>query len=91
MHAMGIKSGSLQEATATRLQEVYLDIIPMIFSRDTTDRHKLSRYVLKDILGCPVGCCLIVCIWAGAKGNPTEQLYSDQATLIRERRHNNQI
>ena len=47
-----------------------------------TDRLKLSRYVLEDLLNCKVDCWIIVCIQTGAQGNPTEASYSDQARSI---------
>ena len=69
---------SLHEAPASRLRDVDLDIVSTSFSHDTTDCQELSGYVLEDVLVCPVGCCVIICIRADAHGNPTEQSYSDQ-------------
>ncbi len=79
----------MQEARASCLCEVDLNVTPTLFSRDSTDHHELSRYVLEDLLTCPVGCRLIVCIRAGATGNPTEQSYYDQAMHIVQRRKEN--
>ncbi len=79
----------MEEACASCLCEVDLDVIPSSFSWTATDRHELSRYVLEDLLSCPVGCRLIVCIRAGATGNPTEVSYSDQAMHILQRRKEN--
>ncbi len=64
------KSALINEACASRLCDIDLNIIPTTFSHDTTDWHELSQYVLEDVLTCPVGCCLSVCICAGANGNP---------------------
>ena len=44
------------------LWDVDLGVAPTSFSQDTTARHELSRYVLEDILSCPVGCRIIMCI-----------------------------
>ncbi len=82
MRATRKKSASMHEARASCLRDVDLDITPTLFSRDTTDRHKLSRYVLEDLLSCTVGCWIIVCIHSGAHGNQTEESYSEQAQCI---------
>ena len=65
--------------------------MPTACSGDTTDCQELSCYVLEDVLACPVGCHLIICIHANAHGNPTQQSYSDQAMHISDSRktHNN--
>jgi hypothetical protein len=76
------KSELMQEVRASRLCDVDLDITPTSFSRDSTDRHELSRYVLKDVLSCPISCRIIVCICYGAKGDPTEESYSNQERHI---------
>jgi hypothetical protein len=55
------------------------------------DCHKLSWYVLEDVLGCPVGCCLLICFFAGANGDSTEVLYCDQAKNITKRRNKRNI
>jgi hypothetical protein len=68
------KSALINEALASCLCNIDLNVTPTTFSRDTTNRHKLSRYVLEDVLTCPVGCCLIVCIHEGANGSPTKRL-----------------
>ena len=61
------------ESCASRLCEINLDLTaPASFSLKSSDRHELSRYVLEDLLSCPVGSCLIVCIRVGATGNPTK-------------------
>ena len=87
--AMQKKSTSMDKARASRLCEVDLDVIPSLFSRMATDCHELSRYVLEDLLSCPIGCCLTVCIRAGATVNLTEVSYSDQAMHILQRRNEN--
>ncbi len=76
------KSALLNEAQASCLCNVDLGVTPTSFSLATTDHHKLSWYVLKDALGCPVGCCLLIHICTCANGNPTKVLYSDQAKHI---------
>ena len=76
------KSAAMIDARASRLRDVDLDVAPTSFSRDTTDRHKLSRYIEEDFLSCPVGSWIIVCIWSGVEGDPTETSYSDQAKCI---------
>jgi hypothetical protein len=77
------------ESRTSRLREINLDLTaPALFSLESSDRHKLSQYVLEDLLSCPVGSCLIVCIRVGAGGNPTELSYSEQAMhIVKERKH----
>ncbi len=76
------KSELMQEARASRIRDVDLDVAPTSFLRDSTDCHELSRYVLEDVLSCPVGCRIFVCIRSGAKGDLTEESYSNQARHI---------
>ncbi len=77
----------MDNARASRLRDVDLDITPSSFSRDTTDHHELSRYILKDLKSCPVGCRIIVCVRPGAHGNPTAVSYSDQAKSFASSRY----
>ena len=77
---------SLHKARASRLHDVDLDIVPTAFSHDTTDCQELSRYVLEDVLACPVGCRVIICICVNAHRNPTKESYSDQAKCISDSR-----
>ncbi len=76
------KSAAMNDAWASCLQDVDLDVAPTSFSRDTTDCHKLSQCILEDSLSCPVGCWISVCIWSGSEGDPTKTSYSDQAKCI---------
>jgi hypothetical protein len=85
------KSALINEACVSCLRNINLDIIPTTFSRDTSDRHKLSHYILEDVLTCPIGCCLIVCICAGANRNPTKRSYLDQAKQFSDKRKENNI
>ncbi len=85
------KSASLRKARASQLRHVDLDIVPTTFSRDTTDRQELSCCVLEDVLACPVGCHVIICICADAHGNPTKESYSDQVTRISDSRKTHNI
>ena len=82
----------MQDARASRLCDIDLDVTPTAFSLATTDRHELSRYILEDLLSHQVGCRFIVCIRvSSATGNPTEASYSDQALhIIEQRKCNNQ-
>ena len=79
----------MQDARASRLREINLDVTPTSFSSATTDRHELSRYVLEDFLSCKVGCHFIACIRVSAFRTPTEASYSDQALHIVEQRKRN--
>jgi len=56
----------MQDARASRLRELDLDVTLTSFSSATTDRHELSRYVLEDLLSCKVGCRFIACIRVSA-------------------------
>ena len=46
------KAAAMQDARASHLRELDLDVTPTSFSSATTDRHELSRYVLEDLLSC---------------------------------------
>ncbi len=81
----------MNEARASPLHDINHDIILTTISRDTIDRHKLSRYVLEDVLMCPVGRCLIVCIHVGTNRNPSERLYLDQVKQFADKRKDNNI
>ncbi len=85
------KSASMYEGCASCLREVDLNIDPTTFSCEATECHKLSQYILEDLLSCPVGCHVIACIRVGDNGNPTEQSYSDQGKCIVESRKKNGI
>ncbi len=91
IHATRKKSASMYEGHASRLREVDLDVAPTTFSREVTDCHELSRYVLEDLLPCPVGCRVIACIRVGDDRNPAEQSYSDQGKCIVKSRKKNGI
>jgi len=85
------KSAATINARASRLRDIDLDVAPITFSRDTTDRHELSRYVFEDLLSCPVGSRIVVCIRSGVEGDPTETSYSDQAKCITSCRSESEI
>ena len=55
------KSALMLESRVSRLCEIDLDLTPASFSLESSERHKLSGYVLEDLLSCLVGSCLIVC------------------------------
>ena len=91
MHATQKKTASIQDARASRLREIDLDVTPTLFSLAMTDRHELSQYILENLLSHQVGCRFIVCIRMSATGNPTEVSYSDQAMhIVQQRNHNGQ-
>ena len=79
------------DARSSCHRDVDLDIPLSLFSGDTTDRLELSQYILEDLLNCKVDCCIIMCIWSGAKGNETEASYSDQARSIASSRNNSGV
>ena len=56
------KSAAMIDAREIRLRDVDLDVELISFSRDTIDRQELSRYIEEDLLSCPVGSRIIVCI-----------------------------
>ena len=66
------KSAAMINARASCLRDIDLDVAPITFLRDTTDRHELSRYVFEDLLSCPVGSRIIMSIQSGVEGDPTE-------------------
>ena len=84
MSASCKKSALMLDSRASRLREIDLDLTPALFSLESSNHHKLSLYVLEDLLSCPIGSRLIVCIWVGATGNPTKLSYSMQAMHIVE-------
>ncbi len=82
------KSVLMLESHASHLREINLDLMPALFSLESSNRHKLSQYVLEDLLSCPVGSHLIVCIRVGATGNPTKLSYSKQVMhIVEQRKH----
>jgi hypothetical protein len=83
------ESESMQEACASQLRDVDLNVPPTSFLRDLTDHHKLTRYVLEDVLSCPDDCWINVCICSCTKSNPTEESYSSQVRHIvhRQKEH----
>ena len=85
------KAAAMQDARASLLRDIDLDVTPTSFSLATTDRHELSRYILEDLLSHQVGCRFIVCIRVSATRNPTEASYSDQALhIVEQRKRTNQ-
>jgi hypothetical protein len=85
------KAAAMQDARASRLRDIDLNVTPTSFSLATTDRHELSQYILEDLLSHQVGCRFIVCIRVSATGNPTEASYSDQALhIVEQQKRNNQ-
>jgi hypothetical protein len=86
MRASQKKSTLMLESCASCLCEINLDLTPALFLLESSNCHKLSQYVLEDLLSCLVGSQLIVCIWVGAMGNPTELSYSEEAMHIVEQR-----
>jgi hypothetical protein len=91
MRATQKKTALMQDARASRLREIDLDVTPTLFSLATTDCHELSQYILEDLLSHQIGCPFIVCIRVSATGNPTEVSYSNQAMhIIQQRKHNGQ-
>ncbi len=50
-----------EDVQSSCLWDIDLNSVPK-FSRDTTDRHELYRYVLEDILTCTIDTPFIVCI-----------------------------
>jgi hypothetical protein len=67
---------------ATRLHDIDLDLIPKDMSITTTNRHKLFRYILEDLLDCPVGSRFIVCIATDAEDLERGEYYSNTAQTI---------
>ena len=70
---------------ASRLRDVDLDALPEItanLSVISSKRQELSRYVLEDILDCPVGSRFIVCIAAEDNDDNWCRYYMDTAKMI---------
>jgi hypothetical protein len=78
------KAVAMNKTRGSCLHDADLDITPASFTLKTTDCTKLYHYVLENVLGCPVGCRLIVCIRADldANANGTKVSYSNQAKFI---------
>ena len=56
------KAAAMQDARASRLCNIDLDVTPTLIFLARTDCHELSGYILEDLLSRQVGCCFIVCI-----------------------------
>ena len=71
---------------ASRLRDVDLDALPEItanLSVISSKRQELSCYVLEDILDCPVGSRIIVCIAAEDNDDDWCRYYMDTAKMIK--------
>jgi len=69
---------------SSRLRDVDLDALPDNTSPTTSSskRQDLSRYILEDILDCPVGSRFIVCIATEDNDNERSKYYSETARAI---------
>jgi hypothetical protein len=67
---------------ATRFNDIDLDLIPKDMSITTTNRHELSRYILEDLLDCPIGSRFIVCIATDAEDLERGEYFSNKAQTI---------
>jgi hypothetical protein len=67
---------------ASRLWDVDLDVLPKDTSILPTNRHKLSCYILEDLLDCPVGSQFIVCIATDGANLEHGEYYSDKTKTI---------
>jgi hypothetical protein len=66
-----------------RLREMDLDVLPeSSITQLPTKRHELSRYILEDVLDCPVGSRFLVCISTDAGDFERGAYYSEKAHLI---------
>ena len=69
---------------ASRLRDIDLDSLPESASTTTISnkRQDLSRYVLEDILDCPVGSRFIVCIVAEETNDERSNYYLETARVL---------
>ncbi len=67
---------------ANRLWDVDLDVLPKHTSILSTNWHELSRYILEDLLDCPVGSQFIVCNATYSANLEHGDYYSDKAKTI---------
>jgi hypothetical protein len=74
-----------EDVWSSHLRDIDLDSVPK-FSHDMMDRHKLSRYVLEDILACTIDTTFIVCIREDGDHDEVaggQQYYSSFAKAVR--------
>ena len=79
------KQKQASDATrASRLRDVDLDALPDNTSStiSSSKRQDLSRYILEDILDCPVGSRFIVCIATEDNDDKRSKYYSETARAI---------
>jgi hypothetical protein len=69
---------------ASRLRDVDLDALPdnTLSTISSSKRQDLSRYILEDILDCPVGSRFIVCIATEDNDDERSRYYSETARAI---------
>jgi len=77
---------AIDATCASRLGDVDLDALPENTSTlavISSKRQELSRYVLEDILDCPIGSRFIVCIAAEDNDDDRCRYYTDTAQIIK--------
>ena len=76
---------AINATRASRFRDVDLDALPEITANSSvisSKRQELSRYVLEDILDCPVGSRFIVCILVEDNNDDWCPYYTDTAKII---------
>ncbi len=74
---------SRESTRASWLREIDLDVeLPSSQQLLSTKRHEMSRYILEDILDCPVNSRFIVCVSADGANLERGDYYAEKALII---------
>ncbi len=77
---------SRKSTRASRLQEIDLDVeLPSSQQLLSTKRHEMSRYILEDILDCPVNSRFMVCVSADGANLERGDYYAEKALIIADK------
>jgi hypothetical protein len=82
-----------EDVWSSHLHDIDLNSVPD-FLRDTTNRHELSRYVLKDILACTIDTPFILCIREDGDHDEVaggQQYYLSFAKAVRQDRNRKKL
>jgi hypothetical protein len=77
---------SRESTRASWLREIDLDVeLPPSQQLLSTKWHEMSRYILEDILDCPVNSCLMVCVSADRANLERGDYYAEKALIIADK------
>jgi hypothetical protein len=82
-----VKQRESRDSTrATRLWDIDLDVeLPSSQQQLSTKRHEMSRYILEDLLDCPVNSHFMVCVSPDGTNLERGDYYVEKATMIADK------